>query len=218
MPLSPINPHAFQFQNAFAPFLHADGLPFADILDPAHVEQLGVEHQVCFGRLAKALWTPAITLWAFLWQVLSADRSCRQAVSRVVLAFALSRQPERFDTAAYCRARAKLPAALLERLAVDLGRHLEEQAPSAWHWHGRRVRLVDGSTSRLPDTAENQQAFPQPKTQQAGLGFPILRWVVLVSLATAGVLNPSGGRVVALNDSEGVTFTPPGCPRTSLCS
>src|SRR5262249_35885244 len=55
-------------------------------------------------------------------------------------------------------------------------------------WHGRDVRLVDGSTSRLPDTPENQHAYPQPKTQQPGLGLPMLRWVVLVSLATAGVL------------------------------
>jgi hypothetical protein len=66
MPFSPIHPHAFQFQNAFAPFLHSDGLPFAEVLEPAHVEQLCAEHQVCFGRLAKALWTPALTVWAFL--------------------------------------------------------------------------------------------------------------------------------------------------------
>jgi hypothetical protein len=77
---------------------------------------------------------------------------------------------------------------LLERLALDVGRHLEDHAPAAWLWHGRHVHLVDGSTSRLPDTPENQQAYPQPKSQQPGLGLPLLRWVVLVSLATACVL------------------------------
>ena len=46
---------------------------------------------------------------------------------------------------------------------------------------------ADGSTSTLPDTPENQKAFPQQATQKRGLGFPIIRWVVLVGLATAAV-------------------------------
>src|SRR5262249_44328672 len=127
------------------------------------------------------------TLWAFLRQILSADRSCRQAVCHVVLTFALTRPPDTFDTAAYCRARAKLPTVLLRDLALGVGGQLEEHAPATWLWHGRHAYLVDGSTSRLPDTPENQQAFPQAKTQQPGLGLPILRWVALLSLATAGV-------------------------------
>ena len=49
------------------------------------------------------------------------------------------------------------------------------------------IKLVDGSSSRLPDTEENQKAFPQPKTQKPGLGFPLIRWVALISLATAAV-------------------------------
>jgi hypothetical protein len=47
--------------------------------------------------------------------------------------------------------------------------------------------LVDGSTSTLPDTPENQAAFPQPATQKRGLGFPVIRWVVLLGLATAAL-------------------------------
>jgi putative transposase len=188
MPFSPIPPHAFQFKNALAPFLCGDALPLPESLNPEQVQHRFTEHQVRFGRLASALWTPALTLWTFLRQVLSDDRSCRQAVCHTVLAFALSRPVEAFDTAAYCRARAKLPTALLQALALDVGHHLEAQVPVAWLCHSRHVHLVDGSTSRLPDTPENQQAYPQPKTQKPGLGLPILRWVVLVSLATAGVL------------------------------
>lgn len=204
MPFSPSDPHSFQYKNTFAPFLHGHGLPFGDLLD--HVQQRADEHHVVFGRCAKALWTPAVTLWAFLWQVLNSDRSCRQAVSRVVLAFALSREPESFDTAAYCRARAKLPTPFLERVALDLGRQLEEQAPSHWLWHGRRVRLVDGSTSLLPDTTANQEAFPQPKTQKRGLGFPMVRWVVLLSLATAAVLGLAYGPYAGKKTGETALF------------
>ena len=37
----------------------------------------------------------------------------------------------------------------------------------------------------LPDTAANQQAYPQPKSQKPGLGFPALGLVVLLTFATA---------------------------------
>ena len=50
---------------------------------------------------------------------------------------------------------------------------------------GRHVSLVDGFTASMPDTEENQKAYPQPQTQKPGLGFPLIRLVVLLSLATA---------------------------------
>jgi Transposase DDE domain len=206
MPFSAMPPHAFQFKNACAPFLCGDTLPLPDSFDPAQVQQRFTDHQVGFGRLGTALWTPALTLWAFLRQILSADHSCRQAVCHVVLAFALTRPPDAFDTAAYCRARAKLPTPLLERLALDVGHHLEAHAPAAWRWHGRQAHLVDGSTSRLPDTPDNQRVYPQPKSQQAGLGLPILRWVVLVSLATAGVLGFAYGPYQGKQTGETALF------------
>jgi putative transposase len=187
MPFSSIAPHAFQCQNALAPFLHGDALPLPDSLDPQRVQRRFAEHPLSFGHHARALWTPALTLWAFLRQVLGPDRSCRQAVCHAVLAFALTRPPDTFDTAAYCRARAKLPTALLRDLALDVGQQLEEHAAATWLWHGRHACLVDGSTSRLADTPENQRAYPQAKTQKPGLGLPIIRWVALLSLATAAV-------------------------------
>ncbi len=188
MPFSPIPPQAFQCNNACAPFLNGEALPLPNLFEPEQVQQRFTEHRLSFGQLATAFWTPALTLWTFLHQVLSSDRSCRQAVCHVVMAFALTRQPESFDTAAYCRARGKLPAALMQALTLDVGRRLEAQVPTGLLWHGRHVHLVDGSTSRLPDTPENQRAYPQPKSQKPGLGLPIIRWVVLLSLATAAVL------------------------------
>jgi hypothetical protein len=168
MPFSPITPQTFQCNHACAPFLNGDALPLPHIFDPEQVQQRFAEHRVSFGQRTRALWTPFLTLWTCLRQVLSADRSCRQAVCHTVLAFALTRPPETFDTAAYCRARAKLPAALLQDLTLDVGRRLEAQVPAPLLWHGRHVHLVDGSTSRLPDTPENQRAYPQPKSQKPG--------------------------------------------------
>ena len=39
----------------------------------------------------------------------------------------------------------------------------------------------------MPDTPENQQAFPQANTQKPGLGFPVARLVAIISLATGVV-------------------------------
>jgi hypothetical protein len=59
---------------------------------------------------------------------------------------------------------------------------------------GRPVRLVDGTTVTLPDTAANQAAYPQSRGQKAGLGFPICRLVGIICLASGAVLDASLGR------------------------
>jgi Transposase DDE domain len=197
-------PRDFQLQHALAPFVTGEGLPFAEVLRVADVARILAKHQVRLGRRRWSLWTPAVTLWAFLWQVLSPDQSCRQVVAHVVMAFALARQAEddTVNTGNYCKARAQLPAALLEELTLHVGDGLEQAAPAPWRWRGRRVELVDGSTSTLEDTPENQQAFPQPRTQKQGLGSPILRWVVLISLATAAVQGLSYGPYLGKQTGE----------------
>jgi hypothetical protein len=110
------------------------------------------------------------------------------AVARViVLLVALGKRPCSDDSGAYCRARAKLPVPILRRLAVQVADGCEQQVPDEWLWKGRHVHLVDGSTISMPDTPANQAEYPQPTTQEPGLGFPIARLVVLLSLATAMV-------------------------------
>jgi hypothetical protein len=178
-----------QAQDLLAAFLQGEALPLHDALTADDVvgafDSAGVS---CHGS-ATAIFTPLLTLWAFLGQFLQPDRSCRAAVLRVaVLCAALSRPIPASDTAAYCRARARLPAAALRRLATGLGQRLEGQAPPAWLWLGKHVKLVDGSTSQIPDSAANRQAFP-PRRQRRCLSYPLIRWVCLLSLATAAVLD-----------------------------
>jgi len=45
----------------------------------------------------------------------------------------------------------------------------------------------------MPDTPDNQEAYPQANTQKEGVGFPIARMVVLLSLATAMVTDMAMG-------------------------
>lgn len=177
-----------RFRLILSAFAQQDGLPFAAVLPEASITQAFAEAQADFGQHEGDVYTPALTLWAFLSQVLcsGALRSCRQAVARVlVLLVTLGRDPCSDNTGAYCRARAKLPVTVLRRLTTDLAKGCEQRLPTTWLWKGRHVQLVDGTTVSMPDTADNQAAYPQAGTQPKGVGFPIARLVVLLSLATA---------------------------------
>jgi putative transposase len=182
-------------------FLQHRGLPFAQALPEESIQQAFNDEGASFGQGEGDVYTPALTLWAFLSQVLFKDeqRSCLAAVARViVLLVALGKRPCSDDSGAYCRARAKLSVPILRRLAVQVAEGCEQQVPREWLWKGRHVHLVDGSTISMPDTPANQAEYPQPTTQEPGLGFPIARLVVLLSLATAMVkdmaLGPYAGK------------------------
>jgi putative transposase len=206
---SPASCHSLEA--ALAPFLHTEGLPFADVLPAEQVRQACLDEGVAFGATTRSVYNPAVVLWAFLSQVLGPDKSCRAAVLRVlVLVVTLERGPCSTDTGLYCRARAKLPVALLRRLTYEVADQLEQAVPAPWLWKGRHVHLVDGTTVTAPDTPENQAAYPQPPTQQPGLGFPLIRLVVLLSLTTALL---SG---LALGPYEGKETGEPALFRTLL--
>ena len=193
---SPLRHFTKSFRFCLAPFLQGPGLPFAEVLDEKQIAAAFAAEGVAFGEAEGAVYTPAVTLWAFLSQVLHPGelRSCAAAVSRViVLLVALGRKPCSTDTGAYCRARAKLPEKVLQRLTRDVGRQLEAAVPEEWLWFGRHVKLVDGTTATMPDTPTNQGAYPQHTAQPPGLGFPIVRMVVLLSLATAAVCGAAFG-------------------------
>ena len=176
-----------RFRLILASFLQRPGLPFADALPEEAIQKAFDDEDASFADDQDAVYTPAITLWAFLSQVLfkGEQRSCVAAVARVVvLLVALERGPCSSNTGAYCRARSKLSQTVLRRLTVDLADGCERRLDEDWLWHGRHVYLVDGTTASMPDTPENQEAYPQQTQQQEGLGFPIARVVVLISLAS----------------------------------
>src|SRR3954468_558988 len=172
--------------------LQAPGLPFADTLSAEQIQHAFDAEDVHFGDDDdQAVYTPPVTLWAMLSQMLftAEQRSCVAAVVRVAAFYALlGREACSTNTGAYCRARAKVPEGVVRRLTLHVARDCEAQVPAAWRWKGREVRVVDGTTFSMPDTAENQAEYPQSTSQAEGLGFPILRAVALCSLATGMVM------------------------------
>ncbi len=165
-----------------ARFARNEGLPFADMLTEASIRDVLNEHGVTF---RDRVFSPVTTIWGFLSQVLSEDHSCRDAVSRIIAQRAANGitvcSP---NTASFCNARSSIPTSVLSTLATRTAEELQMSVADQWKWNGRSVFIVDGSTVSMPDTVENQAVYPQPPNQKPGLGFPLARITVLLSLAT----------------------------------
>lgn len=184
------------FQRVANSMLLGKGLPLGSVLPAAEIERIFRRHEGLFGETYNGVYNTAVVLWAFLSQVLADGkmRSCTAAVARVIdFAILTEQDPPSTDTSAYCRARHKLDEKALHELVVEAAAKIEFAAPDEWLWHGHHAKLVDGFTATMPDTPENQEEFPQQKSQKPGIGFPIMRACVILSLATACVIDAAFG-------------------------
>jgi len=141
------------------------------------------------GAVRHRLYPAADVFWLFLGQVLSADGSCREAVRRFLAGLARARgRTASPSTSAYCQARARLKTDDLAAVLFQARDKIERRAGDRFRFHGRPVKVVDGTTISMPDTLENQAAYPQTTSQKPGLGFPLFRLVAFFSLATGALL------------------------------
>ena len=176
-----------QFHFLRRQFLQEGNLPFTGVLSANVVSRAMETIKVQWNE---RIFTPLVTLWVFLEQVLSADHSCRAAVARLIaLRVSQGLKPCSSETGAYCQARKRLPEAFFSTVAFLVGRILDAKVDPQWLWKGRRVYLFDGSTVSMPDTLENQRAYPQLYNQKPGTGFPIARIAAIISLSCGAILN-----------------------------
>jgi len=158
------------------------GLPFRELLPETIIFQVLATEKINYRQ---RLFDPFVTLWAFLSQVLDTDKSCANAVSRVIAWLASVNAPiPSNDTSAYCQARQRLSERMLQQLFSIVAQNLEQNTSGKHLWCGRHVKVVDGSTVSMPDTPLNQAAYPQSVNQLPGCGFPIAKIAALFSLAT----------------------------------
>ena len=179
---------------------HQTGLPFLELLSATEVESTcrAANH-----KWRSRVYTPWITLSMFLSQILSSDQSCGDALER----FQKYRNdcglpPVANNTASYCEARQRLPEEVVWDLARRSGQSIHEKADVRWLFQGRPVKLLDGSTVIMPDTEANQAEYPQSRSQKPGLGFPIARMLVIISLAVGTVLDAAIGPYQGKQSSE----------------
>src|SRR5829696_1059274 len=158
----------FQQQASFLrrQYLQDGDLPFTDVLSEGVVSQAMTAINVVW---LDRIYSPLVTLWVFLGQALSSDSSCRAAVARLIAhRLAHGQRSCSAETGAYCQARKRLPEEFFAETARQTGRALQANVNPEWLWKGRRVYAYDGATVTMPDTPENQAAYPQPVIQRPG--------------------------------------------------
>lgn len=142
------------------------------------------------GVYRERIYPPMVVLRLFVDQVLSADQACQDAVGRRLSQRVAEGQAAcSLSSGPYCKARSRLALGLPQRLCKQLGRRLELSVPPQWRWQGRTVKLFDATTVSMPDTPQNQLAWPQSGRQQPGLGFPLARIGALVGLGSGAVID-----------------------------
>lgn len=172
-------------------------LPFGASLSNATLQELFEANRM---RWRDRLFTPIVTLWTFVLQVLDADKTERNAVSRIMAWLApTGASCPMGDSGAYNKAKRRLPETVVREVFHRSAVALEAQAQHTNLWCGRRVKIVDGSTVSMPDTVANQAAYPQSPNQKPGCGFPIARIVAFFSLNSGGLTSVKVGD---LNTSE----------------
>lgn len=183
-------------------FLQDGEQPFADLLSERVIRQAVADADVVW---KDRIYTPLMTLWVFLSQVLSADHSCRGAVARLIAHRLSQGQPAcSSKTGAYCQARKRLSEAFIATITRTIGRSLEDQAKKDWLWKGHHVYMFDGTTTLMPDTAENREAYPLTHNQKEGL--PLVRVAAVFSLSCGVILDLATARYAGKGQGEVTLF------------
>ena len=137
---------------------------------------------------------PARVFVLFLLQVFSADGSCQETLCKFLAWLALVKGKEASpNTAAYCKARGRLPLAEIERACDGMTQKIQQSPLAQYSWQGHPVKVVDGSGVSMPDTPKNQAKYPQSKKRTPGCGFPEMRIAAIFSLATGVLLRYAHG-------------------------
>ncbi|NUQ66244.1 MAG: hypothetical protein HUU20_27605 [Pirellulales bacterium] len=207
----PSSPPQTQFALLHRSLLQAEGLPLQSLLSDQRIADIFAEEEISFGEDEDAVYTPAITLWALLSQVFFKEeqRCCLAAVVRIAaLWLSLGRTVSSTNTGAYCRARQQITAEVLRKISGAVATHALNEShgekgttsfqadagigPTS-EYHGGRLIMVDGFMVTAADTEANRAEYPQNPVQKEGLGFLILRGVVLICMRTGLALDAEVG-------------------------
>jgi Transposase DDE domain len=152
----------------------------------------------CGDNSRQRIFSLEVIFWAFLDQGLTPFGPCREAV-RKIMAWHRFENPRgpigdvSADTSAYCQARLRLPLQTIKAINTHLTERLQINTPTEALWHGRRIKLVDGTGISMPDTAANQALYPQTKSQKPGCGFPLMNLVGIFCLSSGALLEVAYG-------------------------
>lgn len=160
--------------------------PIDPLLRPELIEEDCRQEGYCW---RSSFWSPGTTLITFLLQVLSAEKTLRSGVAALIAQLAAQGKTDlpSGDASAYCQARIRLPGQAVTRMIGRVADAMRCVVGPDSGWLGHRVWVIDGSSVSMPDTPELQKAFPQPKGQARGCGFPVAQ-IVAAFCWTTGAL------------------------------
>ncbi len=147
---------------------------------------------------------PATTLGLFMLQVLHGNT----AITHLRHLCDLDVRPQ-----SYCDARARLPlaamASVVERLCRDCISYTQGAYThgAAATWLGRRVLIADATSCTTPDTPALQRLWPQPSAQKPGCGFPMIKLLGLLDLATGMIVQLSMSCLATHEVSQAAAMT-----------
>lgn len=135
-----------------------------------------------------SIYTQWRTFWCFLWQCLHVGTSGREVVRQLQALLELrGGEPISPEDGAYCIARQRLPETMFTQALHATAAACDQVASAAGFLGGRPVKLVDGTILTAPDTAQNQDTYPQVSTMKKGCSFPIMRVVAIFSLLSGAI-------------------------------
>lgn len=118
---------------------------------------------------------PIVTIQVFFLQILYGNTACEHLSHLAGMSF---------TAAAYCKARMRVKLEVLGILLRRCVEQLHRETFAMSRWLGHRVFHVDGSSFSMPDTAELQAHFGQPRGQRPGCGFPAAHWMALLHVGS----------------------------------
>lgn len=129
-----------------------------------------------------------LTLAGFIWQLLKPNTACREVVRAVQALFqAHGWGAVDEDSSAYVQARQRLSEDRLKRTLAVTAETADRRVGSQGFIQGRPVKVADGSTLQLADTAQNQKSYAQAPGQKPGCGFPLLKFLPIFSLSSGAI-------------------------------
>jgi len=144
------------------------------------------------------IYTPWVVVWLMVYQRLHANAPLSDAVGELFRLKEhlpsnrrITEETLSSNTGAYSQARSRLDPEVAEAVSDHVFQTLMEGSPPAWE--GRRVFLLDGTTSALASVARLRQEFPPATNQHRNSPWPILHWAVAHELSSACALRPEIG-------------------------
>jgi len=142
------------------------------------------------GEYRARIYTPLKTLYTSILEVLSPDKSSKNAVAGVnVGRLILEKAPVCGNTGSFVKAKKRLSEGTIHELVKSLGRSSLKKAPVSWKVHGRDVKVFDGTILTLEDTQANQTQYPKHRNKNLHVGYPQLRLLAVFSLITGSIVD-----------------------------